>query len=277
MKRTVSVLLLLCLLCGVFSVYIGAEDISEVSEYKASDVGTITLCAYDFESGKVNVSGNIDHDFLINHSKHYIALYAVPYGTEYHEYLSSEEAVQLAKTDISVKFEFSVKAQSNDERFSKYCVVILNDSGEMIPLSEPKYPSVPSGVSFKEGDKESFKGVGSVLTSLSVASNASAAIVPVYLNRLLSAASVGHLYSMQGSYIYFEKAYIDELDVRIRSVSASSGEVYLKFLLDTTAGSSISALGQSGIPDTRSRQNLDLIAAFTDFCVTDTITAISAR
>ena len=264
MKKAVSLLLAFCLFCGIFSVFSFASS-SDAEEYVFDDIGTINVCTYDSESKKINISGNIDHDVLVAYNKYYIALYSIPYGVNHNEYLKSEEAVQLAKTDISIKFEFSVKAETNSERFSSYCVVIMNETGDVIPVSYPKYPNQTSSYVFKEGDKSSYKGVSSAQTSIAVASNASSSIVPVYLNKLLSNASVGHFYSLQGSYIYFDKQYIDELDVRIKSLSATGSAVYLQFLLDSSANSSVSSLGTSGIPDMSVRQNLDLICAFTDF------------
>ena len=263
MKKALSFVLTVSLLLGLFLIYPSAKGSRQGSVF-SEDIGTINVCTYDPSSKTVKVSGNIDHDVLISHSKYYIALYSIPYGEDMQEYLESGEAVALAKTDISLKFDFSVKADTNEKRFSSYCVVISNDDGELKPVTAPKYPNVVSGFKYKSGDKSSYKGVSSSLTSLLAASNVSASIVPVYLDRLLSSTSVGFIYSLQGTYIYFDKNYIEELDVRVKTLSATGSAVYLQFVMGEER-TSVSELLESGVPDMSSRQNVDLICAFTDF------------
>ena len=265
MKNDVSFLMAFCLLCGVFSVCALASTKDYSTNRNVTAIGGVTECEYVSETKKINISGNIDHDFLIDHSRYYLALYAIPYGTDYIEYINSKEAVQVTKSDISVKFEFSIKAETNLEKFSTYCVVAMNDEGDIIPIDTPKFPIVKCTSKFILGDKSSFKGVQTELTSLAVSSNATSAIVPVELNKLLSNTSVGHIYSMHGSYLYFDKEYINELDIRVRSLTASGSAVYLRFLLDGGEGSSVSLYGDSDIPDMSYQQNVDMLVAFTDF------------
>ncbi len=264
MKKALSILLIISIFCGIFTIYPSATDQGDGGEV-STNIGTINTCVYEKENKKIRISGNIAHDFLINHSKHQIALYSIPEGRDYLEYLSSGEAVQIAKTDIAIQFEFSVNAESNAKRFASYLVVVVDGSGEMNPIGTPKYPSVPCGYVFNPNDKSSFKGIASTLTSVSVSANPSATIIPVELNKLLSNASVGHLYSLSGSYIYFDKAYIDSLDIRVKSHTSIGSAVYLQFLLNPSQDGSVTSLGTSGVPDMSLQQNLELIAAFADF------------
>ena len=241
MKKVVSFLVVLVLLFSALAVYAFASTKDHSINLTVSEIGNVTECEYDVETKKINISGNIAHEFLIEHSKYYIALYAIPYGSDYLEYLHSNEAVQLTKSDISVKFEFSLKAETNYEKFSTYCVVAMSEDGDIIPVDTPKLPIVRSELKYERGDKGSFKGVETQLTSSAVSVNASSTIVPVSLNRLLSKSSVGHFYSMHGTYLYFDKEYIAELDTRVRSLTASGASVYLRFLLDSEELSSVSS------------------------------------
>ena len=265
MKKVVSFLLVFVLLFSALSVYAFASTKDHSIIQTISEIGNVTECEYVVEAKKINVSGNIAHDFLIEHSRYYIALYAIPYGVDYLEYLYSSQAVQLTKSDISVKFEFSFKVENDYEKFASYCVVAIGEDGDIIPVDTPKLPIVKTNIKYVSGNRDIFKGVQTQLTSTAVSANASSSIVPVYLDRLLSSSSVGHIYSMHGTYLYFDNDYIAELDARVRSLTASGAAVYLRFLLDGNDTSLISSFGASGIPDMSSQQNVDLLIAFTDF------------
>ena len=280
MKRFLSFLLFVAVLINAFCVLsFAANEESSASTTAATTgngyvadgkIGDVSSCLYDPESKKVSVSGVIDHGVMVTHDSYRIALYSVSEGQTLGEILESEDSKPLASAAISVKFDFVVDAKTNAERFSKYAVVIYNGKGDVKLIEEPKYPSVKSSYTYEIGNKSNYKGVSTELTSSAVDAGAATVIVPVYLEKLLSSGSTGYVYPLQGSYIYFDKGYIGELDVRIKSATAVGSRVYLQFLLSSGADCGIMELDVRTdygyeMPDMSSEQTVNLISAFTSF------------
>ena len=279
MKRFLSFVLFVAVLMSVFGVLAfaseevvsSAADITTDDEYVADgNIGDVSSCLYDASTKKISVSGAIDHGVMVTHGSYKIALYSVPEGKTLGEVLGEEDSKPLASSAISVKFDFVIDAKTNAERFSKYAVVIYNDEGDVKLIEEPKFPSVKTDYSYNRGDKSYYKGVSTELTSSAVGAGASTVIVPVRLEKLLSSASTGYVYPLQGTYIYFDKDYVGELDVRIKSATASGARVYLQLLLERGADCGIDVLdsaleGRYDIPDMSSEQTVNLMSAFTSF------------
>ena len=101
MKKAISLLLVICTLFCAFSFF--AQSVSAIENYEQS-IGSVSVCSYDPKTKTVNISGTINHDVMLSHSKYYIQLYAIPYGVDTDAYLASSDRVTLAKADISVKF-----------------------------------------------------------------------------------------------------------------------------------------------------------------------------
>lgn len=280
MKRFLSFVLFIAVMMSAFSVLAFASNEETSASTTAAttnnkyvadgDIGDVSSCLYDPNTKKISVSGVIDHGVMVTHDSYKIALYSVPEGQTLDEILKSEESKPLASAAISVKFDFVVDAKTNAERFSKYAVVIYNERGDVKLVEEPKYPSVRSTYTYSVGDKSNYKGVSTELTSTAMGAGAATVIVPVYLDKLLSSASTGYVYPLQGSYIYFDKDYVGELDVNVKSVTASGSSVYLQFLLPRGADFGVEVLDGAStdgydIPDMSSEQTVNLMTAFTSF------------
>jgi hypothetical protein len=156
---------------------------------------------------------------MVKYSGYKIALYRVPVGKTLEDIILAPDAKPLSSADISVKFEFTVKAETDLERFAGYAVLIYKDK-EFKIIGEPRYPGVDTSYSYTLGDKSSYKGISSELISNAVDTGAGVAVIPVYFEKLLSTTTTGYIYSLQGSYIYFDKNYITELDKTIKSYCA---------------------------------------------------------
>ena len=280
MKRFLSFVLFVAVLMSALSVLAFAANQGASASTTAAttnnkyvadgDIGDVSSCLYDPETKKISVSGVIDHGVMVTHDSYKIALYSVPEGQTLGEILESENSKPLASAAISVKFDFVVDAKTNVERFSKYAVVIYNERGDTKLIEEPKYASVRSTYTYEIGDKGGYKGVSTELTSTAIGAGAATVIVPVYLENLLSSASTGYVYPLQGSYIYFDKDYVGELDVRIRSATASGSRVYLQLLLSRGADCGVEVLDGNtknnyDMPDMSSTETVNLITAFTSF------------
>ena len=92
-------------------------------------------------------------------------------------------------------------------------------------------------------------------------------VIPVYLDSIFTDDSNGYVYQADDLQLLFNKAYIDELDAQIRSLSLFGTDVYLKFLL--RSGSSLSVAMSDGaeyaLPNVFDDKTVLAIHALTDF------------
>ncbi len=275
MKKAISFLLTAVMLINIFALCVYASSSTQTASYqteydidKSDAIGEINFCRYNAARSTVTISGTINHEIMVRYSDYKIALFRVPVGKTIQDVLLAPDSKPLSSTDISVKFEFTVKAETDLERFAGYAVLIYKDK-EFKIIGEPRYPAVDTSYSYTPGDKSYYKGISSELISNSVDTGAGVAIVPVYFEKLLSATATGYIYSLQGSYIYFDKAYINELDKTIKSYRAVGAKVYLQFLISEGTNTGIHTLpnssGNALIPDMSSEQTINLVSSFTDF------------
>ncbi|MBE6530783.1 MAG: hypothetical protein E7679_01670 [Ruminococcaceae bacterium] len=271
MKKAISFFVLIALLFNCCSMIVSANSALSTSEvaYDGNDIGFIHDCTYDPVRKQINISGTIKHDVLIDHTGHNIAVYAIPNGKTLADVLSSPTSKPVASAHISIKFQFSIKADSTEARFSKYAVIIYDIIANAKVVGTPSYPAVVSTYKF-DAENRGYKGLSTQLVSNATDSGAKTAIVPVYLNKLVNNVSSGYIYDFEQGSLFFDKPYIDALDVRIKSLSAVGARVYLQYLFDSTEDSQLLALGTASgdgtdLPDMREYYNVTLIEAFTDF------------
>ncbi|MBR2352932.1 MAG: hypothetical protein IKA76_00320, partial [Clostridia bacterium] len=173
-------------------------------------------------------------------------------------------------SEISVRFDFSINADTLLERFSHYAVVLRSPRGERLLAADPQYAEVVSNDSEQTSDRFFFKGLASSNISLGGNLGVGTAVIPVYLDRLLSTSSQGYIHSLGDTIVYFNKEYMDALDHSLRTYSASGSRVYLQFLL-TANGSDLSVsngkmIGASyDMPNLFSEAVLVKICAATEF------------
>ncbi len=276
MKKIAALLLCFAMMFNFFALlaisHTSAADTSSsfLSIVEDEEIGKINSCIYDASSKKIEINGTISHDIMVTHGGYRIAVYAIPFGKTFSDIMNNAELEPLASSAISVKFSFSISVDSVSERFSMYAVVIYNEEGEIKTVGRPKCPSARSSYSFTAGDKNYYKGVSSSLVSVSSDTGASTSIIPVYLDKLLNNSSKGYLYSLDGSYIYFDKEYVERLDAQIKSLAATGCRVYLQFIQAYTALNGVTVLAQQsadeyGIPDMSIDKTVSLISGFTDF------------
>ena len=227
------------------------------------------ICRYNKETGMIEISGNVNHDVMVTHKNHFIEVYRIFPGSTF-DAVIAEEAEPLASMAIAVKFEFSLEAERISEKFSKYAIALRSPEGVVMLAAEPHFAGVDSEKSDVEIDRNAFKGIVSSQNSLGGSLGFGTAVIPVYLDRLLSDTSGGYLYLVDHTYRYFNKTYIDSLDALIRSYSAGGTEVYLQFLLPS--GNSDMALSNGAdegaiydMPNVYSEETMALLSAFSEF------------
>lgn len=273
MKKT-ALLLAIVMIFHIFAVNAIAayerSDDNGVGTIENDGIGEIASCLYDPVSKRITISGRVSHDVMVTHSKYRLAVYRLNSTEKLSDVIYNAQVKPIATSDISAKFEFVVKEDSNRERFSRYSVVIYNDSGDIKAIGEPVFPNVAAEYAYEQGSRDYFKGISTELTSSAVNSSVSTAVIDVSFDSLLSNGNTGYLHSVNGNYIYFDKNYIGQLDAMVRSYTTTDTRVYLRFRLSGSGVSGITTIiGQSAmrstIPNMGEDGNIDLISAFTEF------------
>ena len=270
MKRVLALMIAVVMIFSVTCIAISAKNISfnggEITQ-DDHDVGDISSISYSDKDKKININGTVAHDTMVSRNEGKIEVYRIPIGESAAEIISDGDPVISA--DISVKFHFSIKAESVADRLSAYVVVIKSKSGDWTTIGEPLYASVDTDYSEPSDDRADYKGISTELTSNATAADVGSAIIPVSFDELLSHSSTGYIYSLHGTHLYFDKPYISSLDLKIKSYVAIGARVYLQFTFDVDGHSGVEALpvtdGESPVPDMSNEENLTLISAFTDF------------
>ncbi len=196
--------------------------------HEGKDEATLTRCHYVAQTQSVEIAGALDYDTTVLYAGKSLALFSLSDTEELH--LSNK--TPIAKTGVSFNFFFTVDATTSDAIFARYVVAAVSDQGEMIPLCEPRYPTVPSSLS---GDESAFKGFhgGSLSTTLDV--NPDVEIVDVYLDRMYGTQGNGILHAGEHAYYYFNTEYVGELDRTVRNLVGCGTHVYLRFLISGDA------------------------------------------
>jgi len=272
MKKGIALFLCIILLAyGWTTLIFAAGSSSQDVKYSTLRDNSVTYtCDYDMDTSKIAISGTVNHDVMIMHSEYNIEVYKILPGETVSDVLSQADAKPLATSAIAIKFQFSISAVKTVDRYSRYAIVLVAKNGEKILAAEPQYAGIQTTYQYDAKDRSAFKGIHSPDPSITSNLGFGTAVVPVYLDRILSQASHGYLYPIEDSYRYFDQSYVDELDAMIRSYSASGTRIYLQFLLSASGSEMASANGAAtgatyDMPNVFSENVLSLISAFSKF------------
>ncbi len=214
-------------------------------------------CYLDEEASKIHVDGVIRHDVFVTHSDYTLQIYAVPPGSDAETVINDSAVSSVAGSDIAIKFEFVLDATDILLRYSRYCVVLRSPEGAQILCSEPKFAEVATTFTTNSGDRSAYKGIATSEVSAASHAGAGRVIIPVYFDRLISATSNGYVYGMDGENLYFDKPYMQDLDIKIRSATAAGTQVYLQYFLFSEY--------VNVLPDTYDAEALHKLEAITSF------------
>ena len=248
MKRYISLFLLIAVFLSVFSLPVAAEsetlddavaseksDSTEIAEdQEAAQESVLDIasynCTYDTEAKRVKLSGTLQSEVFADRSDSTIAVYAVPPGASEYEIVASGDSRCLAEAPVSIKFEFSFKANRIIDRYSRYAIFLRSPDGEYTLTTEAQYPEVSSEF-VASNNKKYYKGLASEYSSVSTDIQAGSSIIPLYWDSIFSDSSSSSLFmGVDGEQFFFNKAIIDKLDIAVRSMSLSGTRIYLRLL-----------------------------------------------
>ena len=239
MKRYICLFVVLTTLFAVLSLPIYAQENiisnSNVNKDTAAVSDSLSFKSiYDAESKRVRISGTLGGDVFENYRDWKIVAYAVPPGQTEEQVLLDPEIKPLAEVTASINVEFSFKIDSVVDLYSRYAIFLRSPEGETILTTEAQYPEVTSTYE-PDGDRTGYKGISTEIGAISSELSAGTAIIPVYWDKLFSDTSSILFFLAEGKQYFFNKSAIDELDVAIRSMSASGSKVYLRLLKTPTS------------------------------------------
>ena len=266
MKRYICLLVVLTTLFSVLSLPIYAQkniiSNSNVNKDTAAVSDSLSFKSiYDAESKRVRISGTLGSGVFENYRDWKIVAYAVPPGQSEDQVVLDPEVKPLAEVNASINVEFSFKVNSVVDLYSRYAIFMRSPDGELELTTEAQYPEVAS--TYKpDGDRTNYKGIASVIGSLPSEISAGTAIIPVYWDKLFSDTSSVLFFLAEGKQYFFNKSAIDELDVAIRSMSASGSRVYLR-LLKTPDSADIGS--EYVMPDVYDRETISKMHAAISF------------
>lgn len=191
----------------------------------SGDYGTVTSCTYDPARSIVTVSGTVNHKVLTSSADADIAVFRVMPWENGEDVIHGSQP--LSEKPISIKFDFSVPCPEVIDRLCMYAVALIMPDGERKLMTAPRYPDCTS-VSASSID---FKGISTVIAADAVEYGAESIVIDVFLDKLESGKQSGYLYSIDDYIFYFDRAYIDSLDVLVGSCYAAGTDVIMRFLV----------------------------------------------
>ena len=247
MKKIASFALLFCILATALSLPIFSAKESGVVQSPEQNYETYVLnnaltytCVYDPEQKRVNISGSLNKDVFKDYSAWTLCVYAVPAGSTEWDVVADPKAVPVAEALISIKFEFSLKADQVSYKYSRYAVFLRSPSGKLMLTSEPQYPEVRSTFEGVSEDRN-YKGVYCEFSSFVSDIDAGTVILPVYVNSLVSSTSSSMFILADKKQQFFNKDVIDTLDIAVRSLSVTGAKIYFRLLYKTDENDTVTA------------------------------------
>ncbi len=214
---------------GISSGSIVVKSIEGLCLYDASEnsFGVLNSCTYDRERGRIEISGNVNYEFVTRYRKARLVLYALdmeianlPYGS-----------IPLASLPMSSHFDFLLSDVSFEDRMKGYVVAIVGEDGELLYALEPRIPSSKTEAKYEDGFQ---KGIHSEFGVLAARANAKLAVVDVDLERLVSdKPGEGQLYALAGRSFYFNRQYVSFLDSEVRKTHQNGMRVLLRLMSST--------------------------------------------
>ncbi len=214
-------------------------SVLRVSTFVDTDekLGGITFCGLSDDGKYILIKGNVKGEHTSAYRDYTLALYELS-AYEDVSVISERTTLPTSTHSMSTKFEFRLPLSSANRSsiLSKYAVVLYKDGSVLQPLKlidSPKYVSSAGNLA-KAGESAAslgvFKGVQTSYLSGAQEIGAGRVIIDIDFDKLLSKKNNGYLHLAAGRYIYFDSAYVDNLDREIKAYTLSGVEVVLNLL-----------------------------------------------
>lgn len=258
MKKIIC--LLLAIIFALLSfVPIYAEEDAEIEKAALQSQWKIDIsCIYDKSKSTVTYNGTVPYDLSKAYKNHIVNLYKLSLTQDVSELKESTDIVPIATSGMSIKLHFSVRVDSIMDAFSKYAVAFVSPEGNLDYISEAVLPAVKSSFLYPTGEKTNFKGIDISSDVSAIKASPSLAVIDIDVDKMYSNESMGYLYTLDDSSIFFSKTFIDELDLKLRTLCVGGASVYLRLITRDKKGA-------PAITDCTDEENLRILYAVCDF------------
>jgi len=258
MKKIIS-LLFAIIFCFASAVPAMAESDYDAEKANLQSQWSIDIsCIYDESQDTITYNGTVPYDLSKAYRDHTVNLYKLSSTQSADELRTNPDIVPIAASGMSIKLHFSVDVESISDVFSKYAVAFVSSDGTLDYVSEAVFPAVESDFSRANGAKENFKGIDMSADTSSLKASPSLAVIDIEIDKMYGRESMGYLYTLEGDSVFFSKEYIDELDLKLRSLTVSGAAVYLRLVTRDSDG-------LLAIPDCSVEENLRSVYSVCDF------------
>ncbi|MBP3369405.1 MAG: hypothetical protein J6L85_01520 [Clostridia bacterium] len=243
MKKYISLLLVTVILISAFALPISAAETSGNS----SDDNIAAMwehaiaytCVYDIETKRVKVSGTLDSEVFADHSDWSLCVYSIAPGSSEKDVVLNPDLQPLAEAMVSIKFEFTFKADKIADRYSRYAIFLKSPKNELVLTAKAQYPDIAATFEYPSSNRY-YKGLQKDFSSFSTEVEAGTTILPIQLNTLFSDTSTSLFVFVDQKQYFFEETVIKELDVAMRSMSVTGSRIYLRLLYSVNGSESYS-------------------------------------
>ena len=243
MKKITAAFLAIIFIFSIFPIHIFAEssNLNETLE-TTGETASVTdellnlstekilsfSCDFDTETQMVNIKGTMNHDAFTSYRDSVFVIYAIPPGRTEEDVLKDEHIKPLAEAAVSITFAFSFKIKNIIDRYSRYAIFMRSPDNIYTLTTQAQFAET-SVASKPKNDKTAFKGIAGEYSS--AFSNAKKAIVPVYLDSIISTEPTKYIFQIDEKQIFFNASFIENLDLQIQSLSFNKTKIYLQFLI----------------------------------------------
>ena len=259
MKRYISLILCAFILFVSFSLPIYAVNDDNPEQSNLLEDALSYTCSYDIEAKRVKVSGTMNSEIFRDYSDWTLCVFKLPFGKNESDIISDISAKPIAETMVSIKFDFSFKAEDVADRYSRYAIFLRSPQNEYVLTTEAQYPEVNSTVPIFD-TRRYFKGIAGEFSSLSSEIEPGTAILDIDLDSVFSDTSTSLFVFVDNKQYFFNENIISSLDLAVRSMSVSGSRIYFRFLYGEYRS-------EQSIPDIYDRQVLVKIHSLVVFLV----------
>ncbi len=193
--------------------------------------GEVSRCVLSDDAKNIIISGKIPRSTVSAYADATLLLYSLNLNENARDYDYSS-AEPIASHGMSTKFRFSIPADKSE--LKKYVVMI--SAPYMLFVDTPSYAESDI-IPYQSSSLD--VGLYNASDDGIFESTASAAVVDVYIDKMLSSDLSGYLINIENSRYYFERSYIDSIDKTINAYKAAGATISLRLLIGSDQHSDI--------------------------------------
>ncbi len=193
---------------------------NEVFDEEIFNLGEISECV--LSENKLVLKGSMRHDAVIKHQKDTLSVFTLEAGQNFDDIYSGNIKPIAENIPLTIRFELSYITPKDSANLCRYVVAVNSPEG-LLPICAPVYPDI----SVSDYDIN-FKGIETNVVSGVLESGAGLATVELRLSDIASEGNYGYMVTLDDNRYFFSREYVAELDSKIKTLSGSSCDVFIR-------------------------------------------------